>query len=547
METTVLDRLDPAGAVREALTADDVAALQRAILASGLPEVVLDRRTTIVFSFPGMGVGDIYPDLAGCTLEVCAFIEESAVFAKHGVQVVGLSTEPAEPPQGCVTIPFPIGLLPEAGIEAPLSFVDRADRRFAVRATYLVYPDGSGERIGAITDVVAHAQRCLRIVTDSRLGAFQRATLDHICHATPTRASMSMEGLLANGSDSVAIARVDLRFELVVKMADAEIIAREAGYIERINSLMVDGGQPQIFPTVVAVRTDEHPAWYLMEAADPVPLHLTAFADRERTVLTPWGNAMVESAVRKVAALYNLTYRAEVPAVSRYHYLERFGAIRTRTDFRDTFAMLAPERDLERVLATPVMLPDGTRCRSFDEQMDFLTTHVDELCEPIGAYVHGDLHLPNMLPSSDGTCVVLIDPRAVWDGHDVGDPGFCDPLYDLATLLHSLHVMSAILRAIDDGESERLLKLSPDGSVRQDVLKIVTNPIEATFLSWVAREVDPRLLGTNWRARLHVGAANALFGWLKYARAVQTSHAWDAIFVSTIYHLERGRRALEGT
>lgn len=541
----VLDRNDPGGAEREPLTRGDVAALQQVMAASGLPHVALAGRTTVVFAFPGMGVGDVYPELAGCTREVCAFIEESAVFDKHGVQVVGLSTEPVEPPPGCIAIPFPVGLLPQDEIVSPLAYVDRGDQRFAVRASYLVYPDGTGERIGSVTDVVAHARKCLSVVTDRRLARFRDASLDHLRRSGAARTVMEAQGLLANGADSVAISRVQLRCELVAKMADPAIVAQEAGYIERINSVMTDAGRTPIFPTVVGVCTDEQPGWYLMEAADPVTLDRTAFTDRDRTALSSWGTAMVQRAIRKVATLYDLTFRAETPAVSRYHYYERFLAIVRREDFRDTFTTLKAGRDIAEVLATPALLPDGTSCRSFDEQMAFLAGHVEQLCEPVGAYVHGDLHLPNMLPSADGTDVVLIDPRVVWDGNDVGDPGFCDPMYDLATLLHSLHVMSAILSAIEEGESDRLLLLSADGRVEQGVLLVAGNPLEESFLTWVERETDPKILGERWRARLHIGAANALFGWLKYARAVQTGHAWDAIFVSVLYQLEQGRRALE--
>jgi hypothetical protein len=60
------------------------------------------------------------------------------------------------------------------------------------------------------------------------------------------------------------------------------------------------------------------------------------------------------------------------------------------------------------------------------------------------------------------------------------------------------------------------------------------------------QSIPAEVLGRHWQARLHVNAANALVGWLKYARSVQTRHAWTAIFSSALYHLESARRELEG-
>jgi hypothetical protein len=55
------------------------------------------------------------------------------------------------------------------------------------------------------------------------------------------------------------------------------------------------------------------------------------------------------------------------------------------------------------------------------------------------------------------------------------------------------------------------------------------------------------VLGANWQARLHVNTANALFGWLKYARAIRTRPAWVAVYGSVLYHLEAARRYLEAS
>ena len=60
---------DPAvsGAHLTSLSGEDVQRLGDVIGLSGLADVSLDGRLSVVFAYPGMGVGDVYPELAGCT------------------------------------------------------------------------------------------------------------------------------------------------------------------------------------------------------------------------------------------------------------------------------------------------------------------------------------------------------------------------------------------------------------------------------------------------------------------------------------------------
>ena len=532
------------------LSGEDVKRLGEVIRLSGLSDVSLDGRLSVVFAYPGMAVGDVYPELAGCTSEVCAFIEESAAFEKHGIQVIGLSTEPSEPPSGCLAIPFPTGLLPQQGVGSPVDFVQKAERRYAVRASFIVGPDGTGEKLTDIEDVVGHVRRCFRLAMERRLARYRDAAMEHLrTEGNGLRPNVTFRGLLPNGADSVAIPRVDVTLELVTKLADRAIIAQEAGYIRRINRLLVDHGRSELFPTVLAICDTEDPAWYLMEAVDPTKFDEIVFADHARTILSDAGKAAIDSAVDKLIALYQLTVSPETPAVAPYHYLERFLQLPQRDDFRNAFALLV-RGDLEATLAKPVILGDEYRCGSYREYMDFLSSSVDRLVQPFGAYLHGDAHLPNMLLSTDGSEVRFIDPRVVWDGNDVGQPGFGDPLYDLGTLLHSLHVMSAILYAIEQGETADLVQVAEEAdriSITPGVLRFDANPVVTEFMAYVEESFPGELLGPQWQTRLHVNAANALVGWLKYSRAIQTGDAWWAVFAAALYHLEEGRRHIEGS
>ena len=470
------------------------------------------------------------------------------MFEKHGIQVIGLSTEPTEPPADCLAIPFPTGLLPQLGVGSPLDFVERDRRRYAVRATFVIGPDGTGEKLTDIEDVVGHVRRCFGLAMDRRLAQYRDAAMEYLSSGdNGHQPKVTLRGLLPNGADSVAISRVDVTLELVAKLADRAIISQEAGYIRRIKGLLIDKGFSGLFPTVLAICDTEDPAWYLMEAADPTKLDEIVFADRARTILDDAGRTAINSAVDKLIGLYQLSVKRETPAVARYHYLGRFLQLPQRDDFRNTFALLV-RGDLEATLAKPVVLGDGYHCRSYREYMDLLSSNVDRLVQPYGTFLHGDAHLPNMLLSTDGSDIRFIDPRVVWDGNDVGQPGFGDPLYDLGTLLHSLHVMSAILFAIEKGETANLVQVAEEAdriSITPGVLHFDANPVAIEFMAYVEEHFPGELLGSHWQARLHVNAANALVGWLKYARAIQTADAWWSVFAASLYHLEEASRHME--
>jgi peroxiredoxin len=547
---------DPSGAETVPMGRSQVAELQEILVASGLGEVVLADRYSVVFVYPGLGVGDRYPELAGCTTEVCTFADEVTAFRKHGIQLVGLSTSASEPPGDFLgSFPFPIGRIREDASTSLIEFVDKDGNAFATRRSFVIFPDGTGVRIADIKDPRGHVAKCFQIAIGRRLAEYQEAAISAFRDdGRLLRSSMTHTGFLANGVDSISISTVDLRAKLVAKMASPDIISQEGSYMARINRLLQERGKASVFPEIVAIRSDQRPAYYLMEAANPESLDHVVFADAAMTELRSDRLHLITKALDKLANLHGATLRDEEPAVARYHYLGRFEAIQRRQDFEETFEFVfGGTATLETVLSTPLVIDDGFVAQSLVDQVARLRSTVDLLVQPTGAYLHGDVHLKNMLVS-EGDDIIYVDPRVVWDGNDVGDPGFGDPLYDFGTLLHSLHVMSAILRAIDSGETEALLMVDED--VVEGVPSLVVSPglLRITdartigwFTSWMERTVPPTVLGEHWRARLHVNAANALFGWLKYAQALRTRHAWLAVFASVLYHLQCTARHLERT
>jgi peroxiredoxin len=553
LEASAPDHLDVAGGSATSIGPAEVAEIQR-LLESADVELELDRRYSVVFLYPGIGAGIDYPELAGCTAELCTFADQTTEFVKHGIQLAGLSMRVTKPPGDFLTtFPFPVGKL-SANVESPLvDLVHKGDERFVSRTSFIIFPDATGVRISDVLDPVTHVHTCFDIAISRRLETYQASTLEYLQNRGDSiRASMLHRDFLSNGADSVSISTIDFRAEVVAKMADEAIVAQEAGYMHRINRVLEDNGKPKLFPRVISIETEERPAYYLMEAANPLSLDHLLFEDESMTKLQPHRLHILTDSLKKLSNLYEVTFRAEVPKVMRYHYLERFLAIPERRDFIDTFEfMFRDAATMEAILNSQVRI-GAFVCRSFEDQMRFLEKEIDSLLQPTGAYLHGDVHMKNMLVQEDGRSVVFIDPRVVWDGFDVGDPGFADPLYDYGTLLHSIHFASAILRAIESAQTESLLEWSPPSDngggieVTTKVLPVTSRSTVNWLSNWLQHEVPPEVLGDNWKARLHVNTANAAFGWLKYARAVQTAHAWMALFVSTLFHLEMGRRYVSG-
>lgn len=201
------------------------------------------------------------------------------------------------------------------------------------------------------------------------------------------------------------------------------------------------------------------------------------------------------------------------------------------------------------MLSSTVVVDGHVEFPPYREQVSMLEEHLADLLQPIGYYLHGDVHLPNMLVGDDGDDTTFIDPRTVWDGHENDDPGFGDPLYDLGTLLHSVHVMSTILRAIDTKVTDSLLTVNGAESgvlhVQTGVLGLLESTPATAVLEYIGSDFPRELLGRNWPARLHANAANALVGWLKYQRALVTGPAWYAVLVSVLYHLDQARQRLD--
>jgi hypothetical protein len=104
--------------------------------------------------------------------------------------------------------------------------------------------------------------------------------------------------------------------------------------------------------------------------------------------------------------------------------------------------------------------------------------------------------------------------------------------------------MTQILANIDAQTTDEICVVAINNGATEIDLKIdVTTPIEA-FLSRSDELVPRECLTPGWEVRLLTGAANALFGWLKYENAIKTQSAWAAVYgVAVLFLKEAAKRA----
>ncbi|MEY9933102.1 hypothetical protein ABH926_007755 [Catenulispora sp. GP43] len=528
---TTIDDLH--GTVRRA-EADEIRTV-RGILARTGAEFAPDE-TGVVFAYPGHGVGTRHGELSGCTAQVAFLSEEYRSLVRLGMRVAALSTEPAE---AHAHLPeFAPSILQATHDEAAVLPHADLDDRYLLRWTMLLGGRHDGVIVEDVTDSVAHSRAVIDLLTRERLSAWADAAgLD---------VEPELLGFDRNGADSAGIAALRAGRDLVAKTGPRAVIEPEAAFIGEINEKMAAAGLPPLFPEVLAVHRESRMATLLMERAHPETLDESVFTDAGMTALRPDAATSLRPHLALLDDLYRATRRPERPTVAEYLYRQRFDVVVGHPGFVDTFAEFFPAWDAARFLTLEAELPDGTVLRGYTAATGMLDAMLPTLLPDSGCLVHGDVHLKNMLVRMDGS-PVFVDPRTIWDGIDRPDVGYGDPAYDYATLLHSLLPMSAVLAAVADGTTDSLGAEVPEpGATRLDArglkLPLTPDPVLAQIEAEMAATIggDPAAA----MARLRVGAANALAGWLKYGSALATPQGWLAVYIYVLWYLDRAQQAL---
>jgi hypothetical protein len=352
------------------------------------------------------------------------------------------------------------------------------------------------------------------------------------------------------GSDSRGVVQFRLgEREVVAKIGLREPIVGEARFASEVNALLAEEGWPGLFPTVYGVRVEGDWAVSLMEAGEPMPL-APLFADPARTTLAKAALTTLQPHLDQLAAWYRLTADTRRPTVADYLYRERYHVLPQTPAFATTFRSLFGELRMADLFEAPVLLPDGLVIPGYRQAVAWLDEVAPMLLPDHGSAVHGDIYAANMLFRADRS-PMLIDPRTVWESRDRPDVGYGDPVFDLATLLHGVLPMAAILHAVDRGTTDDLFgqEIRPD----RDKLDLSSLTLPVTFPPVVRALADrmlralPRDGDKHARIRLYIGAATSLAGWLKYQRSLRTPAAWLATYAYVAWYLWQARTLWDST
>jgi hypothetical protein len=359
----------------------------------------------------------------------------------------------------------------------------------------------------------------------------------------------SFSTLHTPGSDSRGVVQFRLGdAEIVAKIGAADAIAGESRFASEVNALMVAAGLRGLFPAIHGLRLEGAQGVSLMEAGEPLAIG-PLFADQARTTLAADALDRLDPHLTQLASWYELTAADRRPTVADYLYRERYHVLREHPELLATFRARFGDSSPEDVFAVPVRLPAGLVVPAYDESVAWLGEIAPELLPDRGSAVHGDIYAANMLVLADGN-PVLIDPRPVWEGRNRPDVGYGDPVFDLATLLHGVFPMAAILHAAKTATSAELFgdEVRPGGGVLDlSSLRLpvdfppAVRALEARMLDALPHDEPQRHVTT----RLYVGAATSLAGWLKYERSMPTPEVWLATLGYVTWYLWRARQAWE--
>lgn len=431
----------------------------------------------------------------------------------------------------------------------PLSSVEVSEEHLLVRADWPFAPPRALENSVATvltppgsTAVVEHEG--LGIEPAHLIEMVENVVLNHWVAAAGMKTGR-VTGRFRPGADSALIAQIETPVRsVVVKAGPAAIVKNEVQFIRRVERELPD--ELSLFPKQFGLVEQGDVAAALMEAADPKTLDEHLFTDLDRSQL---GDDFLEKLgpfLDLLTALHEVSAQSGIPEVGPYVYRDRFTSVTTTDGFKQASAHAFPEVSIDDVLESDWAGSDGTHLRGLRPLAARLVPWTDTLVPESNSIVHGDPHLKNMLSTNEGR-PVFIDPRTVWDGNRRRDEGRGDPAYDFATLFHSIWPMSAILQAVECGTRTPATDIVREGTrFRFNIAWPASDSyrrLESKLVDLIAKTGEiPSYVA---RARLYVGTANALVGWLRYPDAVPTRDSWASTYIAALHFLDSGINALE--
>lgn len=348
------------------------------------------------------------------------------------------------------------------------------------------------------------------------------------------------------GADSVLIARIAChQGEMVAKVGPTSVVTTEVDFMTRVHEENDEVGT--FFPRICGCLQDGNVSVVFMDAADPTTLDEVLFHDQERVELRVDAAELVRPFLDALARVHKATRVQREPEVAAHVYQERFAELPTRADFQRAAERAFPEVTLKTLLQSRWVGADGKPLRSYADAVAALRATGSALHPRNSSIVHGDPHLKNLLRDHDGH-PIFIDPRTVWDGHRRGDEGYGDVAYDYGTLLHSIWPMSTILQGVDSGRTAQPFSGFSIGkgvvAFHGSLPRSAEHEALTNHLIELIADIDDCAPAIA-EARLYVGTANALVGWLRYPQALPDRESWGSTLVAALHYIELGLGAYE--
>jgi len=340
---------------------------------------------------------------------------------------------------------------------------------------------------------------------------------------------------LPPGADSGAIWLLDTKPRSVLKIGHSKVVEMEIRFLEQTYAVGVD-----VFPRIWAHGVLPEASWYLMEAGVPDSGEDAIFASRHRDQLRSGWQSDLQQLLKPMAKMYASSLTKGGCKVADYHYRQRIPKLFERKDFHDTITAFETVHAVETLLNRPLRL-QGTDLPSVRTMLSALEQILPENSVSHVTMIHGDLHLKNLVRRTLTDGFLFLDPRLKWDDMHVDRFGYSDPVYDFATLLHSVGGMTTILHSIAKDTASDLVSFDTEGGTLEmtfaDDLNALIREAADVFVDLGQACLPDETRGQTFETRLFAGAANATFGWLKYRNAVQSAHGWWAMFALGVTYL----------
>lgn len=314
---------------------------------------------TLLFVYPGIGVGKVFEDLVGCTKQLCQLATTQKRAQTLGIQIAALSSVD-EVTESLNSVYFPIGTISPDFIPKDL-LVTKGGQHFFERTVYLVHPDGQVERWidpdGA------------RIVDDG-FKKVEQSYL-HFVHIV-TKDSMDAQNVnqcnvvaLPTGADSLSVLSFDMANNYVLKRMSAAGTNIETDYmfrsIENNNS---------IFPVMYAQRVLGSERWIVMEKLSELP-------ERNAGEL-----------IKRLASFYQ-SNRTDTNIELDYHLYHRFFQILNSEAFANTLKSLSIS---EAHVLEQTVLVGNRKTLTIENMLNVLNDALPTFQTPLVSRIHGDVH-----------------------------------------------------------------------------------------------------------------------------------------------------------